>query len=131
MCSRRAGRTFPVPLNGDVMDHLRKLPLIDGNGEPVDTRIEGVLSRLLPRLRREFPALQDDVVLAEVPMEEAARRIRRAGGTRRPDRADQRVRVGDDPQRGHLAAASGVGASSSPDPRLRCQPPGPVTRCGV
>jgi DNA-directed RNA polymerase specialized sigma24 family protein len=56
------------------MDHLRKLPLIDGNGEPVDTRIEGVLSRLLPRLRREFPALQDDVVLAEV-LEEAARRI--------------------------------------------------------
>jgi DNA-directed RNA polymerase specialized sigma24 family protein len=56
------------------MDHLRTLPLINGHGEPVDTRIGGVLSRLVPRLRREFPTLQDEAVLTEV-LEEAARRI--------------------------------------------------------
>jgi hypothetical protein len=42
------------------MDHLRKLPLSNGYGAPVDARIGGVLSRLAPRLRREFPALQDE-----------------------------------------------------------------------
>lgn len=56
------------------MEHLRKLGLLDGDGVPVATHIEDVLSRLLPRLRREFPSLQDDVVLVEV-LEEAARRL--------------------------------------------------------
>ncbi|MCC7241472.1 MAG: sigma-70 family RNA polymerase sigma factor [Acidobacteria bacterium] len=56
------------------MEHLRKLGLLDGNGQPLDARIEGVLSRLLPRLRREFPALQDEVAQVEV-LEEAGRRM--------------------------------------------------------
>lgn len=56
------------------MEHLRKLGLLDGNGQPFDERIESVLSRLLPRLRREFPALQDEVAQIDV-LEEAGRRL--------------------------------------------------------
>lgn len=56
------------------MEHLRKLGLLDGNGQPLDSRIEGVLSRLLPRLRREFPSLQDEVAQVEI-LEEAGRRM--------------------------------------------------------
>jgi len=56
------------------MEHLRTLGLLDDHGQPFDARIERVLSRLLPRLRREFPALQDDVAQVEV-LEEAGRRL--------------------------------------------------------
>lgn len=56
------------------MENLRKLGLLDSNGKPFGARIEGVLSRLLPRLRREFPALQDEVAQVEV-LEEAGRRL--------------------------------------------------------
>lgn len=56
------------------MEHMRTVGLLDSNGKPLAPRIEGVLARLLPRLRRQFPALQDDVALTEV-MEEAGRRI--------------------------------------------------------
>jgi DNA-directed RNA polymerase specialized sigma24 family protein len=56
------------------MEHLRKLGLLDGNGRPFGAHIEGVLSRLLPRLRREFPALQDEVAQVEI-LEEAGRRL--------------------------------------------------------
>lgn len=56
------------------MDHMRTLGLLDSNGKPIAPHIERVLARLLPRLRRQFPALQDEVVLTEV-MEEAGRRI--------------------------------------------------------
>ena len=57
------------------MEHLRTIGLLDSDGQPFDPRIERVLLRLLPRLRREFPSLQDEVGLAEI-MEEAGRRIR-------------------------------------------------------
>ncbi|MEO8035779.1 MAG: sigma-70 family RNA polymerase sigma factor [Acidobacteriota bacterium] len=57
------------------MEHLH-LGLLDSNGKPLTERIQGALTRLLPRLRRQFPALQDDVALTEV-MEEAGRRITR------------------------------------------------------
>lgn len=56
------------------MEHLRKPGLLDGSGKPFDAHIDDVLSRLLPRLRREFPSLLDDVVLVEV-LEEAGRRL--------------------------------------------------------
>lgn len=56
------------------MEHLRKLGLLDDHGQPFDARIESVLSRLLPRLRREFPAIQDEVAQVEV-LEEAGRRL--------------------------------------------------------
>jgi RNA polymerase sigma factor (sigma-70 family) len=57
------------------MEHLRTIGLLDSDGRPFHPRIERVLSQLFSRLRREFPALQDEVILAEV-MEEAGRRIR-------------------------------------------------------
>ena len=57
------------------MEHLRTIGLLDSDGQPFQPRIERVLIQLFPRLRREFPALQDEVGLAEI-MEEAGRRIR-------------------------------------------------------
>jgi len=63
-----------VTPNGDVMEHLRKPGLLDGNGKPFDAHIDSVLSRLMLRLRREFPSLQDDVAYVEV-LEEAGRRL--------------------------------------------------------
>ena len=57
------------------MEHLRTIGLIDSDGQPFHPRLERVLIQLLPRLRREFPSLQDEVGLTEI-MEEAGRRIR-------------------------------------------------------
>ena len=56
------------------MESLRKLGLLDAEGKPVEDRLSKVLHALLPRFRRRFPALQDDVEVTEV-FEEAARRI--------------------------------------------------------
>ena len=56
------------------MESLRKLGLLDAEGKPVEDRLSKVLNALLPRFRRRFPALQDDVEVTEV-FEEAARRI--------------------------------------------------------
>ena len=55
------------------MEHLH-LGLLDSDGKPLAERIQRALTRLLPRLRRQFPALHDEVALTEV-MEEAGRRI--------------------------------------------------------
>lgn len=57
------------------MEHLRRIGLLDSDGQPFHPHIERVLTQLLPRLCREFPSLQDEVSLAEI-MEEAGRRIR-------------------------------------------------------
>ena len=57
------------------MDHTGALGLLDGDGRPFHPRIERVLCQLVTRLRREFPALKDEVTVTEV-MEEAGRRIR-------------------------------------------------------
>jgi RNA polymerase sigma factor (sigma-70 family) len=56
------------------MEDMGALGLVDNDGRPLPPHIDRVLARLLPRLRRQFPALQDDVALTEV-MEEAGRRI--------------------------------------------------------
>ena len=56
------------------MESLRKLGLLDAHGKPVEERLSNVLNALLPRFRRRFPALQDEVEVTEV-FEEAARRI--------------------------------------------------------
>ncbi len=56
------------------MEHLRKLALLDGSGNPFGAHIDRVLIRLLPRLRREFPAMQDEVAQVDV-LEEAGRRL--------------------------------------------------------
>lgn len=56
------------------MPDLHTLGLINSDGQPFDGRITRVLQKIAPRLRREFPALEDDVVVTEV-LEEAGRRI--------------------------------------------------------
>ena len=56
------------------MESLRKLGLLDTDGKPVEDRLSKILNALLPRFRRRFPAIQDDVEVTEV-FEEAARRI--------------------------------------------------------
>ena len=56
------------------MEHRRQLILSDSTGQPLDSRIAQVLSGLLPRLRREFPQLRDEVALTDV-LEQAGRRI--------------------------------------------------------
>lgn len=56
------------------MEHWRKLRILDGTGQPFDTRIERVLSELVPKFRRQFPALNDEIVVTDV-LEEAGRRI--------------------------------------------------------
>lgn len=64
------------------MEYLVHLGLLDANGKPFSSHVDGVLHELAPRLLRQFPALKDDAVLADV-LEEAGRRIaeheRRAG----------------------------------------------------
>lgn len=65
------------------MENLRKPGLLDGSGKPFAAHIDDVLGRLLPRLRREFPSLQDDVAFLEV-LEEAGRRIVRRERRRGP-----------------------------------------------
>ena len=54
------------------MESLRKLGLLDVDGKPVEDRLSKVLNALLPRFRRRFPAIQDEVEVTEV-FEEAAR----------------------------------------------------------
>lgn len=56
------------------MERSRPHRAIDFNGSFLPERIQRVLDDLSPRLRRQFPALQDDAVLAEV-LEEAGRRL--------------------------------------------------------
>jgi len=56
------------------MEPPRKPDLLDRRGRPFSARIQRVLRRFLPRLRRDFPAIQDEVTQTEV-LEEAGRRI--------------------------------------------------------
>ena len=51
-----------------------RLMLVDARGRPFAPRIEQSLLGLYGRLRRRFPQLREEVVLAEV-LEEAGRRI--------------------------------------------------------
>lgn len=56
------------------MEHLRRLRLLGKDGQPLSTRIDGVLNGLLQKFRRRFPSIQDEGDLTEV-FEEAASRI--------------------------------------------------------
>lgn len=57
------------------MNDMRAPGLLDADGNPLPVHIAGVITRLLPRLQRQFPILQDEVALTDVA-EEAGRRIR-------------------------------------------------------
>ena len=56
------------------MGSLAKNSFVDAGGSPFGNRVQDVLHDLLPRLVRQFPLLNDDLLATEV-MEEAARRI--------------------------------------------------------
>jgi RNA polymerase sigma factor (sigma-70 family) len=56
------------------MENMRTLGLLDSNGKPLAERIQRALTGLLPKVRRQFPTLRDELALAEV-VEEAGRRI--------------------------------------------------------
>ena len=56
------------------MEHVHQLVLLDVDGQLLDTRIARVLIRLLPRLRRQFPQLTDEVTVTEV-MERSGSRL--------------------------------------------------------
>lgn len=47
---------------------------LDQKGQPLDPRIAHAVQRFVPRLKRTFPGMGDDVNLAEI-VEEAARRV--------------------------------------------------------
>ncbi len=52
------------------MSQTSRLILVGKNGKPFEQSVQSALNRMLPRLVRQFPALQDEVALVEV-MEEA------------------------------------------------------------
>ena len=64
------------------MEHLQLPRLLDERGKPLSTRVEGALRGLIPKFRRQFPTVQDELELTEI-LEKAGRRIaereRRAG----------------------------------------------------
>ena len=51
-----------------------KLVLADANGRPFEERLQKVLLGLLPRLRRSFPNLRDEAVIANI-LEQAGQKI--------------------------------------------------------
>lgn len=58
------------------MQSVRRLGLLDASGRPFDDRLVDVLSDLMSRFRRRFPAIVDEVEITNV-FEEAAKRIAR------------------------------------------------------
>jgi RNA polymerase sigma factor (sigma-70 family) len=75
---RRRFRRPPQSMDsaaGEMNDASRPV-LVGEDGKPLDPRIQAALYRMMPRIVRQFPALQDEVALVEV-MEETGRRIAR------------------------------------------------------
>ena len=58
------------------MESLRKFGLLGADGKLPEDRLLKALNDLLPRFRRRFPAIQDEVEITEV-FEEAVRRIQK------------------------------------------------------
>ena len=56
------------------MEHLQAPRLLDERGNPLSTRVESALRSLVPKFRRQFPAVQDELDLTEI-LEKAGHRI--------------------------------------------------------
>lgn len=56
------------------MESVAKDTLLDADGRPLDPRIQAVLRELVPRFRRRFLTLRDEVLITEI-FEVAGRRI--------------------------------------------------------
>lgn len=69
------------------MERLRNLRLLDERGHPLAPHVERVLVRLVPRLRKRFPTVRDDVDVVQL-LEETGRRMldreRRLGPIEKP-----------------------------------------------
>lgn len=58
------------------MEPVQLPRLLDARGNPLSTRIESVLRSLVPKFRKRFPALQDELELTDI-LEKAGTRIAR------------------------------------------------------
>jgi len=58
------------------MERLQIPHLLDERGQPLSSRLEQLLRRLIPRFRKQFPTLNDDQEVTEI-FEEAGRRLER------------------------------------------------------
>jgi RNA polymerase sigma factor (sigma-70 family) len=56
------------------MDQPPKFRILDERGHPLDPRIEEALLSLVPKFRRNYPALKDDLTIVDI-FEEAGRKI--------------------------------------------------------
>ena len=56
------------------MEHQQKPRLLDDRGNPLSTRVEGALRSLIPKFRRQFPAVQDELDITQL-LEKAGHRI--------------------------------------------------------
>ena len=56
------------------MEHLPTPRLLDERGNPLSGRVESALRSLVPKFRRQFPAVQDELDLTEI-LEKAGHRI--------------------------------------------------------
>jgi DNA-directed RNA polymerase specialized sigma24 family protein len=62
------------------MESFAKDTLLDTDGRPLDPRIQAALRELVPRFRRRFVTLRDDLLVTEI-FEEAGRRIAQHNAT--------------------------------------------------
>jgi RNA polymerase sigma factor (sigma-70 family) len=68
-----AARSQPAHY-GDPMESVAKDALLDADGRPLDPRIQAVLRELVPRFRRRFLTLRDELLVIEI-FEQAGRSI--------------------------------------------------------
>jgi hypothetical protein len=59
------------------MERLQIPDLLDERGQPLNTRLERLLRRFIPRLRKQFPAISDDELELTEILEEGGRRFGR------------------------------------------------------
>ena len=57
------------------MESSASVTFLDPHGRPFSDYIQRVLNQLLPRLRRKFPVIRDEVILTEI-LEEAGQQIK-------------------------------------------------------
>jgi RNA polymerase sigma factor (sigma-70 family) len=57
------------------MESSASVTFLDPHGRPFSDHIQRVLNQLLPRLRRKFPVIRDEVILIDI-LEEAGQQIR-------------------------------------------------------
>ena len=59
---------------GGFMEHLQSPRLLDERGNPLSARVDAALRSLIPKFRRHFPSVQDELEVTEI-LEKAGHRI--------------------------------------------------------